>query len=180
MTVIQGALFSPSEVPEPPREPQPAEVIAWNYVCHMFQATGPPMWKLGFTEASPLKRAKQIACTPVAWWHGTEMDEHRMHRMWKHHRVSPAAEFFYQDGDELDRDVLRHIKEMPDALIAMQLEVFARIEVRYHDECGGRLSNQLLMDVLTAFCGRPRTQTGEALVQRLLEILFSQIETKSA
>lgn len=108
----------------------------WVYVCHMFQKTGDPFWKNGYTEASVRVRARQIACIPVAWWPGTEKDERHCHRMWKVNRVSPAAEFF-KHGYAYDQWVLRKIQEMPETLQDRQLETYAQIMLRYHREFRG-------------------------------------------
>lgn len=97
------------------------------YIAHFEQRTGPALWKLGYTEAYPPHRARQIACVPVAWWQGSMLDERKMHRQWKHHRVSKAAEFFYH-GEDIDRWVLRMTKQMPHA--APQLAVLTEIMLR--------------------------------------------------
>ena len=175
---IQGALFDLEDIPEPQPAPAPRpEPTAWNYACHLFQRSGPAMWKLGETGASPLVRARQIKCTPVAWWYGTLQDERRMHKLWKHHRVSPAAEFFWQDGDQLDRFVLRKIQGMPATLLAAQLEVFADIEVRWWDEQKA-LSAGLLMDLLTSLSAIKRTQAGEASREKLELIFHDQLRAR--
>jgi hypothetical protein len=98
------------------------------YIGHFEQRTGPAMWKLGYTEASVYVRARQIACVPVAWWPGSMADERRMHRQWKHQRVSPVNEFFYH-GPEIDRWVLQKTREM--IAPATQLAVLAEILLRY-------------------------------------------------
>lgn len=175
-TEVQGALFGADEVPG--TTPLVPEEPGWNYAHHLFQRSGNPMWKLGETKDSPRRRARQISCTAVAWWHGSQRSERRMHKLWKYHRVSPAAEFFWQDGDELDCFVLKHIKAMPAALRQMQIEVFAQIEVRYHQEYGGKLSNQLLMDLLTALSAQRRTETGDALFETLKGIFYAQLGAK--
>jgi hypothetical protein len=90
------------------------------------------MWKLGYTEAFPPIRARQIACVPVAWWPGSMRDERRMHRLWKRSRVSPAAEFL-EHSDALDRWVLQRINEMPPAFRARQLEAFAQIMLQLRE-----------------------------------------------
>lgn len=136
----QDALFALFDVP-----PSPPHVITgtsdepswqdgpWNYACHMFQKTGPSMWKLGFTDVSVLGRSRQIACVPVAWWPGTMQDEHGMHRTWKVNRVSPAAEFFYH-GPAMDRWVLRQIMAMPETLRGRQGDVYMDIMQRFYRE----------------------------------------------
>ena len=98
------------------------------YIGHFEQRTGPAMWKLGYTEASPYVRARQIACVLVAWWPGSMADERRMHKQWKHRRVSPTAEFFYH-GPDIDRWVLGMTREM--AAATNQLAVLAEILLRY-------------------------------------------------
>lgn len=99
------------------------------YAAHFFQRSGPPMWKLGFTTVFPPRRAGQMACIPVAWWPGSMRDERRMHRLWKHDRVSRASEFFYH-SDALDRWVLARTREMPTAYRPAQLAAFAEIMLR--------------------------------------------------
>lgn len=126
---MQLALFDQVDTPAT-LAPVPS---SWCYIAHMFQSSGPAMWKLGYTAVSPLVRARQIACVPVAWWPGTMRDERRMHRQWKADRVSPAAEFF-RHGHSLDRYVWQTIQQMPEPLRDRQTAVFAQIMLRLHEE----------------------------------------------
>lgn len=109
----------------------------WVYAAHMFQRTGDPFWKLGYTEASVYVRARQIACVAVAWTPGAQRDERQLHRMWKRSRVSPAAEFF-RHSYALDQHVLAMIKQMPATLQDRQLEIYDQIMQRYRRENPGK------------------------------------------
>lgn len=134
---MQLALFDVAEVPASSLALASSQAAPGNcYAAHFFQRTGRPMWKLGYTEVSPLVRAKQIACIPVAWWPGSTRDERAMHRLWKHHRVSPAAEFF-EHSDDMDRWILQKVGQMPAAFRAGQMEVFAQIMLRLREQDEG-------------------------------------------
>jgi hypothetical protein len=98
------------------------------YICHFEQRSGPPMWKLGYTEASPYQRARQIACVLVTWWPGSKVDERRMHKRWKHRRVSRVSEFFYH-GPEIDPWVWEKTCETPGGA-AVQLAILDDINRR--------------------------------------------------
>ena len=134
---IQGTLFDLPEVSRAvPVLASQVEAPGTVYVAHFEQRTGPAMWKLGYTEASPFVRARQIACVPVTWWSGSMLDERKMHRQWKHHRVSKASEFFYH-GEDIDRWVLRMTRETPVPYRDRQLATLAEILLRLRQPAGG-------------------------------------------
>jgi len=126
VALTQEALFP--ELPE-----LPGGAPGWRYAAHLFQRSAAPLWKLGYTEVSVLTRARQIGCVPVAWLPGSMRDEREMHRRWKHHRMSPAAEFFFH-GDSLDEYVRQMIGEMPALIRDRQFDVWEDIMRRVRQQ----------------------------------------------
>ncbi|MDN8081192.1 GIY-YIG nuclease family protein [Burkholderia multivorans] len=117
--------------------------MSWGFVYIMESAAFPGMFKVGYTERSPMGRAEELSrstATPLpltvicyAEFSNAKEAEKRIHKALSHKRVSECREFFWGPFSEIyeivmDRDYARVLCEHHAAVAFWEEEHPALIE----------------------------------------------------